>query len=399
MTAGGWARRMEATGGESEWRGQARRQRCEAAIAMRAVDRAPTMLLGMACSVASEILGRPAYAGTTSLHWAEVLAWSRGEAAHKEFEQKLRQDLLDLHRVLDLDVWHPPWRMNQRPTKALDDYTFVFGDPEGWHSVWRYEENSGQFWKVKEVGAPVVAAEEQALRQLKSVAAQSEAMPELCRRDVAGLVRDWQALKGEFFLVPAAGGLTVGHDEDSLLALATQPDAVRQRLTLQAESGIAWMEALAASPCPKAVLGGGDLASNQGPLYSPATFRAVVLPAYKKLVARCNELGVHYVFRSDGNIWSLADMLFGEARCPGYGEADREAGMTAGKLRACFPRLVIWGNVGSAFLQRATAGQVREEAKRVLDETGGVGYFQGCSNVIVKGMPVENVVALYSVRK
>jgi len=378
--------------------GAARQRRCEAAIAMQPVDRAPAMLLGMACSVASQILGRRAYAGTTSLHWAEALAWSRGNAAHAEFEARLHQDLLDLHRALDLDVWHPPWRLGQRPAQALDEHTFVFGDPQGWHTIWRYEQQSGQFWKIKDVAAPLLSPEERALRQLAATQAAAPGMPQSCRRDVAGLVNYWRRLESEFFLVTGAGGLSVGHDEESLLALATEPDAVRQRLLLNADSGIAWMEALAQSPCPKAVLGGGDLASYQGPLYSPTAFRHVVLPAYQRLVGRCNELGIHYVFRSDGNIWPLADMLFRDAACPGYGEADREAGMTAGKIRQRYPRLVIWGNVGSAFLQRATVSQVRDEAKRVLDETGGLGYFQGCSNVIVKGTPPDNVLALFSVR-
>jgi len=65
--------------------------------------------------VASQILGRPAYTGTHSLHFAEVLAWWNGDAAHADFEAKLKEDLVAIHRMLDIDVYRFPWRMNVKP--------------------------------------------------------------------------------------------------------------------------------------------------------------------------------------------------------------------------------------------------------------------------------------------
>jgi hypothetical protein len=41
---------------------------------------------------------------------------------------------------------------------------------------------------------------------------------------------------------------------------------------------------------------------------------------------------------------------------------------------------------------------VREQALASLTEAGGRGYFQGCSNAIVTGTPVENVRVLFEVR-
>ena len=155
---------------------------------------------------------------------------------------------------------------------------------------------------------------------------------------------------------------------------------------------------LAASPWPAVLLAGGDMAGNDGPIYSPAAFRAVVLPAYTFALKRLNAAGAHYVFRSDGNLWSVADMLFNEARVPGYGEVDRDASMTVGQLRKRFPKLTLWGQVSSNFLARATVQQVKDECRRILDESGGTGYFHGCSNAIVKGTPPENVIAMLEVR-
>ena len=49
-------------------------------------------------------------------------------------------------------------------------------------------------------------------------------------------------------------------------------------------------------------------------------------------------MGVHYYFRSDGNLWPLMDMLFSEAACPGYGETDRDAQMTVAAVRERYAR-------------------------------------------------------------
>jgi hypothetical protein len=42
--------------------------------------------------------------------------------------------------------------------------------------------------------------------------------------------------------------------------------------------------------------------------------------------------------------------------------------------------------------------QVRAQAQAALDEAGGRGYFQGCSNALIQGTPLENVRAMFAVR-
>ena len=128
------------------------RQRCLATLANHATDRAPTYLTAMSCTVASELLGRPTYAGTGALHFHEVAAWADGEQAHADFEAKLEADLLALFTHLQVDAYHPPWRMNVKPTKRLDEYTFLFGDPDGPHAVHQFNPESEEFAVIREVG-------------------------------------------------------------------------------------------------------------------------------------------------------------------------------------------------------------------------------------------------------
>ena len=181
---------------------------------------------------------------------------------------------------------------------------------------------------------------------------------------------DWDdpLRSGRRFLIRPYAHIGVGLAPEDLELLVTQPDLVRRWCLLQADFAIAVGRALVAADCPAVILGGGDLAGNLGPFYSPAMFRALVLPAYVKALSALNALGVHYIFRSDGNLWALMDMLFREAGCPGYGETDRDASMTVAAVRARFPRLVIWGNVSSALAARGTAAQAWATAGLPLSE-------------------------------
>lgn len=373
-----------------------RHERCFAAIAGKPLDRFPTYIPAIACDVTSRILGRPAFSGTGSLHYAEVRAWAQGDAAHADFEAQFLDDISALYRALDIDVFRMPVRMNVRPAKQLDELTFLFGEAGGDQSVWRYSPETGDFAAVQRMRSP--RSEHWLANEVGRLETELDRMSQTPPSVPEEQLRTWKRFGEEFFVVCNGGGICIGFSEDDFMALAESPELMRRKLRVQAENGVRLGIALAQTDCPRVMLGGGDLASDRGLFYSMRSFREVVFPSYSHLLGRLNELGVHYVFRSDGNLCSIADLLFGEAACPGYGEVDRNAGMTVARLRKQFPKLVLWGNVASSFLQHATPPQVKEECRRILDETGGTGYFHGCSNAIVRGTPPANVEAMFSVR-
>jgi len=377
--------------------GDLRHQRCRATLRGEAVDRAPTYIPAIACTVSSELLGRPARTGTGSLRYAEVAAWAQGEAAHAEFEARLVDDLVAIQRLLDVDVLRNPWRMNERPDAQLDAYTFRFGPESGEHTIWQYTPAAADFSPVfrSPYRDPPEARLRAEIARLEADAA--NAMP-VARAAIAPAVELWRRFGSEFYVCSAGAGIGVSYEPDDLELLVTAPDLIRRKTLLQAEHAIAVGRAVLEAGLPPVMAGGGDLAGNLGPIYSPAMFRDLVLPAYVKALTELNRMGVHYYFRSDGNLWPLMDMLFTEAACPGYGETDRDAAMTVAAIRARFPRLVIWGNVSSSLLMHGTPAQVRAQASAALTEAGGRGYFQGCSNAIVQGTPVENVLAMLGVR-
>lgn len=374
-----------------------RHRRCAATLVGGNVDHAPGYIPAIACGVASEILGRKAYTGTGSLRFAEVAAWADGEAAHAEFEAQLIEDLVAIHRALDVDVLRMPWRMNERPDARLDEYTFRFGPESGEHTIWKYDPTAADFSPIYESprADPPVERLRKEIAQLEKVAA--DPLP-VARAALEPAMDLWRRFGAEFYVCSAGAGIGLNYDPDSLELMVTDPDLLRQKCLLQADYAIAVGQAVRETPLPKVMGGGGDLAGSTGPIYSPAMFRAMVLPAYVKALRELNRMGVHYYFRSDGNIWPLMDMLFHEAACPGFGETDRDASMTVAAVRARFPNLVIWGNVSSSLLMHGTAGEVRAQARATLDEAGRRGCFQGCSNAIVRGTLARNVEAMFSER-
>lgn len=374
-----------------------RHERCTAAINGEPVDRAPRYLPGIACEVASRILGREVHSGTGSLHYAETVALIQGQAAHREFVERLFKDLADLNRALDIDVYRIPWRQTRKPTLQIDECTFLFGDPDADYSIMKYVPESGDFGTVETVRKDGRELAE-ALRD--EVEADEKAVEEgsLSQVELSGdYLHVAEKYGDEFFVVCNGGAVTVGMSPEDLMLVALEPELVRRKVMLQARYALAHGEALAETPHPRVLIAGGDMAGDQGPFYSPESFREIMLPALKFLMEGLAKVDVHYVFRTDGNMWAVSDMLFDEARCPGYGEVDRSATMRAGALRERYPQLVIWNNLPCQEVQTKSAEWVRKESLRCIEESGGTRYFHGTSNAIMAGTPTENVEMMFSV--
>jgi len=366
------------------------------AIAGGLPDVVPAYTPTVACDVAGKILGRPVNTGSPSLWYAEAKALLTGSAAHAEFEAKLEEDLLDLDRALKQDVFRYGWRKTVKPTAQLDENTFLYGDPDGLHEIWRWDPDARNFLKISDTAPrrrvedwPAIARSRQ--QDLESTI-------EHVRANLGIREAELQARLGEEMLVTlSAGALSLGTDETSLMATALEPGAVADIMDCQLEVAVAQMETLAERGL-KVVMGGGDMADKNGPIYSPQTFRDLLLPRLKKLITRCRELGLHYVWRTDGKIWPIADMIFVEAAVPGYGEIDYEVTMTAGKVRKKYPGLVLWPNVSGDRLRRRSRDEVYAHCMEILEATEGRRYFHGCSNTILPGTPPENVWAMMEAR-
>jgi hypothetical protein len=374
------------------------RQRIEAAFAGRPTDRVPIFDQTVFSNVASAALGRPLDVGGGQLRYREVCSWLGGEAAHAEFVDKMLQDVAWLYRQVGYDMIRMPWRETRRPTSRIDDFTFLFGNREDVWAVCSYSPETGNWHEIDNY-----LRHEGADRLIQEMRGQVKAYDGAAPPDESAFT-EWDrlvALAGpDFAAATGAGGIGFGmHEPAWLEALCLEPDLLRQWHDQHSDRQIAAIEGYhrhGASVC----LAGGDFCYNAGPAYSPELFRRIVLPGLKRMVEACNRLGMHYIYRTDGDTWKVADLLFAEAGCHGYGEIDYSAGMRLKDLRRAYPHLCLFGNIDCAgVLVKGTPDDVRRAVDENLRETAGLGHVLGSSNSVIYETPPANYLAMLDAAK
>ena len=118
-----------------------------------------------------------------------------------------------------------------------------------------------------------------------------------------------------------------------------------------------------------------DMAYNAGPMFSPASFEKVFLPAYRRMVKEYKAAGAKYVLlHSDGNIMPILDMLV-DAGIDGLNPLEKRAGMDAVAIRSRYPRLILTGGMcNTDTLINGPLERIEREAREIIDlgRNGGV---------------------------
>ena len=129
-------------------------ERFDALLSHKKPDRMPMYIPTIACSVASNILGKPVHTGRDSLQFYEELSWTQSENAHEDFVGAVQENIILLIRTLGTDILREPWRGKARPAKKLDEYTLLFGKEDGPHIVKRYSPETQTYGVVENTSAP-----------------------------------------------------------------------------------------------------------------------------------------------------------------------------------------------------------------------------------------------------
>lgn len=118
-----------------------------------------------------------------------------------------------------------------------------------------------------------------------------------------------------------------------------------------------------------------DMAYNRGPMFSPAQFEQILLPAYRRMIRAYKNAGARYVvLHSDGDIRPLLDMLV-EAGIDGLNPLEQRAGMDMAEIRRRYPRLVLIGGMDNTdTLINGPIERICAEARTIIDlgREGGV---------------------------
>lgn len=371
------------------------KQRFDAIMNYQKPDKLPLYIPTVACTVASEILGRQVSTGADSLHFAEELAICRGKDAYEEFEGRFYEDSADLHRALRVDIVRVTWRAGGRANKQLDEHTLLFGDENGEHFIKRFYPESQTYGIVYDNRKPqtpedLLAIYENALEQPETVPTEEDAVASL--KTSLGIFEQHKGEElGEIIF---GGGFGIGMFSPPLLELCiTHPEVLHATYMRAARYETVRMKHLVKLGY-RFFNGGIDMASNQGPIYSPKTFREVMAEPLTLFADACEKENAIFCYRSDGNMWPVFDIMFGECGVQAYGEVDRDATMTVEAIRKRNPNVIILGNMSSAFLHRATEAEVREETRKQLEEAGGSHFIPGPSNAVMPGTPAKNIFAM-----
>lgn len=357
-------------------------------------DRTPLCEQVIPSSVATEILGRQAFTGSSALRYQEALAWLRSDAAHAEFVEQVFADAVAVHRALDLDILFLPGVGMPKPAKQISEYRLLFGDADSdnW-TLWTFDPDSHQFGVLKS-GTPPPDVE-QVVAQMRATVAGYDPTSQTAR--LTPFQERAVAECGDEFVIGGSSFMSVPMKPGWLEASLLEPQLVAEHLDVVVARNLASM-ALQRQNGIWLFNGGGDFAYNRGPVYSPAFFEEIMAPRWKRLFDWCRENDAKYVFRSDGNLWPVAESLFGWANPHAYYEIDCDAGMHLDKLRERFPELVLMGSISCDLLQRGTAEQVREQTLRCLAAAAPRSIIAS-ANSILHGTPLENLAAMYDTAK
>ncbi len=370
------------------------KQRIMSAVRHREPDRVPIYEQTVCSRIASELMGRPMRTGGGRIRWEETAARWESEQAWQEYAGRLIEDVGDLIRELDFDIAGLPWRHARKPSEKLDEWTFRYEDPAAktW-TVYHYDEVSDVFDVVdSSIRREGVAAIERTVEAMEK--AEEHRKPPTAD-DYAALHQVARRAGGERALKSGEGFLVIPPETAWLEACMERPDLVERYLDVETRA------ALTAIPhLPKfgidILWAGGDLASTDGPIYSPAMFRRFILPRLQQITRAAHEAGLVYLFRTDGNIWPIAEDLLVASGVDGYGEIDIDAGMDLAELKQKFPRLTLWGGISCGrVLTFESPEAIREKTRQVMEacKPGG-GFIFGSSNAIHEGIPTRNFAAM-----
>ncbi|MBN1807782.1 MAG: hypothetical protein JW909_01855 [Planctomycetes bacterium] len=369
------------------------RERIAAVFEGREPDRPPVMHISFSSRVASRILGREAYVGGGIQQWREAAALWCGADAHAEFLEKTRRDALDIALACGHDMVRPSyWRDRRRPAERIDEHTF------------RYEEEDGA-WEVKRLdpATELYNTVESSPREQKTL--------ETLEREVEkaeAAAEAYRPAEGDFgdisFMLENAGDMAIRSpgpwtsipvDEAAWLEAALlAPELVGRLLDAQAKESVKNVRVLAGMGM-KYFFGGGDFASNHGPMYSPGVFHELMLPRLQEISRACREAGGYHLFGTDGNVWAVAEDMYGASGIAAHYEFDRRAGMNPVEVHGKYPELVMIGNISSYTLHTGKPGDVEREVKECIDEARLTNkVVTGCSNIVISETPPENVDAM-----
>jgi uroporphyrinogen decarboxylase len=138
-----------------------------------------------------------------------------------------------------------------------------------------------------------------------------------------------------------------------------------------------------------------DISGNGGLFISPAQFREVIIPGYRRILEPLVQAGIRVVFHSDGIVTPVLDDLIA---CGIAAYQSIEYGLN--DLRQIIARygdrLSLWGNVNCDVLHAGPVELLPGLVRQCLEAAAGFpGYVIGTDNSVFEDVPVEHFLAYH----
>jgi uroporphyrinogen decarboxylase len=133
-----------------------------------------------------------------------------------------------------------------------------------------------------------------------------------------------------------------------------------------------------------------DIAYNQGPIISPASFEKIYLPIYKRMVKALKDAGAaKVIFHSDGDVRPLLDMLI-EAGINGIHPVESRAGLHIPTLKKKYDKKLVFfgGMCNTLILPNGTKAEIVRHATEIVEAGRDGGVIIGLA--VSPEIPVQN---------
>lgn len=372
------------------------KQRVFAAFTHHEPDFVPVSDQLIVSKVASEILGRYAYTGGGEFarDCVELLLKEERDL----LVERHTQDTIEIHQNLGLDfvrvgtVPSKNYSKEDLPEK-LDEKTYLYKNREtkNYH-IYRFSPSSGQFFCIESsFDREGIPALEREIRQIE------KKLKEPFDFSDQSIFEAWDRITqtlGKTTAIAFSAGIAIPMQPVYLECLATKPQLIEIFLDYQTMHCIEFTKE-AKKHGADFILGGGDCATDHGPIYNPKIFKNMLGPRYSKILKVCKSLNLPYVYRSDGNTKPLWKIWFEEIGFDGYAEIDKSAGMDLGELKQLYgEKITLIGNVDCAkTLVYGTKEEIELEVKDCIRKAAkGGGFILTSSNSIHYNIPAKNFV-------
>jgi uroporphyrinogen decarboxylase len=371
------------------------KERVKLALAHKEPDRIPVGEMGIDYPIIEQVLGHETYYRAQGKERQAVWAGRRNEVVRSQ-----KEDLVALVRALEWDIV-PVWltysdRIDYRPRRFLSEDKLKWEDAIG--NIWQAPSEAGDALCIDSHAITPAILEEMLTTPVQVDESQLE-LVNFVRQELGSthfiIARGWHApstwLDGSF---PLPGeGLAIPVDK-FLMLIYDDPQFMHDILRAYTKRAIDYGKILIAAGVDAVQLN-VDYCINTGPWLSPTHFNEFILPHMQQQVDAYKQEGVYVIKHTDGNTWSLLEMMVSTGIDALHG-IQPGVGMDIKQLKEKVgDQMTLFGAIEAETLINGTPEDVgRDVTYCIKHGAPGGGFVLTTSNSVQIGTKYENYMTM-----